>query len=87
MDGTHTVRGLNRIGLRRAGFDAARLRTLATAFRILFRTRTNLPLAVAEVEATLHSPDVDELLAFIRAARRGVAMGPAWGTATVDDDD
>src|SRR5581483_6567663 len=65
VDGTHTVRALNRVGLRRAGFDAARIRTLTTAFRILFHARTNLSRAIARVEAELRSPDVDELLEFI----------------------
>jgi UDP-N-acetylglucosamine acyltransferase len=87
MDGTHTVRGLNRVGLRRAGFDRERIRALATAFRLLFRVRTNLRRALARVEAEVHSPDVDELLAFIRASRRGVAMGPARGSTSVADDD
>ena len=85
-DGTHTVRGLNRVGLRRAGFDAARIRTLATAFRILFRTRTNLRAAIAQVEAEFRSPDVDYLLAFIRASDRGVASGPRLGSDGSEDD-
>ncbi len=76
IDGTHTVRGLNRVGLRRAGFDRERLRALATAFRILFRTRTNLSAAMARVEVEVRSADVDHLLAFIRSSRRGVAFGP-----------
>ena len=87
MDGTHTVRGVNRVGLRRAGLDAARIRTLVTAFRMLFRTRQNLREAMAQVKASLQSPEVDELLAFIRAAKRGVAMGPRAGGATDDDVD
>jgi len=85
LDGTHTVRGLNRIGLRRAGFDAARMRALANAFRILFRVRTHLGQAITRVEAECRSPDVDELLAFIRAAKRGVAMGPAGGGGDATD--
>lgn len=76
IDGTHTVRALNRVGLRRAGFDRARIRTLASAFRILFHGRMNLTQGIARVEAELRSPDVDELLDFVRAAKRGVAMGP-----------
>ncbi len=76
IDGTHVVRGLNRIGLRRAGFDRERMRALATAFRILFRVRTNLAAALARVEAEVRSPDVDHLLAFIRSSQRGVAFGP-----------
>jgi UDP-N-acetylglucosamine acyltransferase len=76
IDGTHTVRGLNRIGLRRAGFDRERIRILAAAFRILFRVPTNLGAALARVEAELPSPDVAELVGFIRDSRRGVAFGP-----------
>ena len=87
IDGTHTVRGLNRVGLRRAGFDAARIRALATAFRMLFRVRTNMRQAMARVEAEVHSPDVDYLLAFMRASTRGVATGPRRGENAVDEDD
>ena len=77
VDDPHTVRGLNRVGLQRAGFDRERMRALEAAFRILFRVRTNLQLAMARVEAEISSPDVDYLLAFIRVSRRGVAFGPA----------
>jgi UDP-N-acetylglucosamine acyltransferase len=86
MDDTHVVRGVNRVGLRRAGFDAARVRTIITAFRMLFRVRLNLYEAMAAVERELGtSPDVAELLAFIRASKRGVAMGPR--AVRADDDD
>jgi UDP-N-acetylglucosamine acyltransferase len=86
MDGTHTVRGVNRVGLRRAGFDAGRIRTIVAAFRILFRVRTNLATALARVETELSSPDVTELVAFIRAAKHGVAMGPARGAGADEAD-
>lgn len=81
IDDTHVVRGVNRVGLRRAGFDAGRVRTLVRAFRILFGERTNIRLAMERVAAECPSPDVDEVLAFIRAAKRGVAMGPRRGGA------
>ena len=87
MDGTHTVRGANRVGLRRAGFEPARIRTILLAFRILFRERTNLRDAMARVEAECRSPDVDELLAFIRESKRGVAMGPPRGQVAGGNDD
>jgi UDP-N-acetylglucosamine acyltransferase len=87
IDWTHTVRGLNRVGLRRAGFDRERLRILSAAFRVLFRVRTNLTAALARVEAELRSPDVDELLAFIRASRRGIAFGPPRGAQADDSED
>lgn len=88
MDGTHTVRGVNVVGLRRAGFDAARIRALRNAFRILFRTRANLRDALERVEAEVASPDVEELLRFIRASKRGIAMGaPRGAVSPVDDAD
>jgi UDP-N-acetylglucosamine acyltransferase len=87
LDGTHTVRGLNRVGLRRAGFDRKRIAALAAAVRLLFRERVNLATALARVEAEVRTPDVDELLAFIRSSRRGVACGPARHAALEDADD
>jgi UDP-N-acetylglucosamine acyltransferase len=79
MDGTHTVRGLNRVGLRRAGFEAERIRDLQGAFARLFRRRRNLQAALAEVEAEAMSAEVRQLVDFIRASRRGVCSGPAGG--------
>jgi UDP-N-acetylglucosamine acyltransferase len=87
VDGTHVVRGVNRVGLRRAGFDRPRQRALVEAFRVLFHERRNLRLAMAEVEAAGVTPEVQELLAFIRASRRGVAQGPPRGTANDAEDD
>src|SRR5262249_1500705 len=76
MDRTQTVRALNRVGLRRAGFTAERIRELQNAFSVLFRRARNLRTAIAEVEQGPCSPEVRELLDFIRASTRGVAMGP-----------
>ncbi|HEV7730831.1 MAG TPA: acyl-ACP--UDP-N-acetylglucosamine O-acyltransferase [Candidatus Binatia bacterium] len=76
MDGTHTVRGVNRVGLRRSGFEPKNIRTLMTACRILFRVRTHLREALARVEAEVEmTPEVEELLTFIKASKRGIAMG------------
>ncbi len=76
VDGQHTVRALNRVGLRRAGFTAARIRELQGAFSRLFRRRRNLAAAIAEIEAGACSPDVRYLLDFIRASKRGVCVAP-----------
>jgi len=86
VDGTHTVRGVNRVGLRRAGFDRARVRAMVEAFRVLFSERRNLKVAMAEIDSAPVTPDVQELLAFIRASRRGVAQGPPRGTADDAED-
>jgi UDP-N-acetylglucosamine acyltransferase len=76
FDGTRTVRGLNRVGLRRAGFTLEQIGALQRAFVRLFRRPTNLRQAVADVEKEPCSAEVQSLLEFIRASKRGVATGP-----------
>ena len=64
------ARGLNVVGLRRAGFAAAQVRALKEGYRLLLRS--SLPLAEAlERMAAVGDPLVDELAAFARSARRG----------------
>jgi UDP-N-acetylglucosamine acyltransferase len=75
MDGTHTVRAINLIGLRRAGFSPAAIRAVRNAFKALFLRSRNLQRALEEVDAAA-SDEVRELVEFIRAARRGVCFGP-----------
>jgi UDP-N-acetylglucosamine acyltransferase len=86
MDGTHTVRALNLVGLRRAGMGAEEIRSLRKAFRTLFLRPRNLQVALAEVEADSPSPAVRELLDFIRASKRGVCFGPRGGSAPAEDE-
>jgi UDP-N-acetylglucosamine acyltransferase len=76
MDGTHTVRGLNVVGLRRVGFDRERIRALRQAFTRLFRQKVNLKLAVEELRQQQNTPDVVYLLNFIQQSKRGVCFGP-----------
>ncbi|RLB72758.1 MAG: acyl-[acyl-carrier-protein]--UDP-N-acetylglucosamine O-acyltransferase [Deltaproteobacteria bacterium] len=73
--GNHTrLYGLNKEGLKRRGFSQEALNSLNQAYRIIFRT-TGLSLAKAmervtnEVEMT---PEVQEMLDFIKASERGV---------------
>ena len=77
VDGVHTVRAINSIGLRRAGMKAGAIAALRRAFIALFGERQNLKLAIERLESSGPlSPEVAEMLAFIRASRRGVAFGP-----------
>jgi UDP-N-acetylglucosamine acyltransferase len=76
-DWEHTVRALNLVGLKRAGFDRERIRALKAAFKILFFQRGNMKQAVQQVKAEVNlTADVHYLLEFIRQSKRGVAMGP-----------
>lgn len=64
------VRGLNSIGLRRAGFDAASRQALKNAYQLLFRRGLNLEEALTEM-GQLRDENVDHLIGFIRQSRRG----------------
>ena len=76
-DDVHTVRAINSIGLRRAGIKTEAISVLRRAFMALFGERQNLKLAIERLEGSGPlSPEVAEMLAFIRASRRGVAFGP-----------
>ncbi|HZD40199.1 MAG TPA: acyl-ACP--UDP-N-acetylglucosamine O-acyltransferase [Terriglobales bacterium] len=76
VDWQHTVRGVNVVGLKRAGFDDQRIRALREAFRTLFRPGRNMALAAREIEDRgKANPDVLALLAFIRSSKRGVCFG------------
>jgi UDP-N-acetylglucosamine acyltransferase len=76
IDWQHTVRGVNVIGLKRAGFDEKRIRAIREAFRLLFRRGRNLSLALKEVEnSDRANSDVSALLDFIKSSKRGVCFG------------
>ena len=64
------ARGLNLVGLRRAGFPPAEIRTLKQAYRILLRSALTLERAVDELQA-LGGPSVELLIAFVKKAKRG----------------
>jgi UDP-N-acetylglucosamine acyltransferase len=86
MDGTHTLRGINVVGLKRAGIPTKSIQALRKAFTMLFGTRQNLKLAIERLEkSTVLTPEVIEMVNFIRAAKRGVAFGPQ--DAHADDSD
>lgn len=72
VDGADQVRGLNTVGLQRAGFTAKQIEELEDACRRLFYRRKPLARAMAEFD-TLNglSPHVKNLVEFLR--RRGIA--------------
>lgn len=76
MDETHTLRGINRVGLQRAGYGADQIRELRRAFTHLFGQRRNLRAAIEALEAGPVSDEVAHLIRFIRASTRGVCFGP-----------
>jgi UDP-N-acetylglucosamine acyltransferase len=64
------ARGLNVVGLRRAGHDASRVQGLKRAYRVLLRSELSLEEALARLSEE-ESPLIEELASFARNARRG----------------
>src|SRR5216683_3895723 len=57
MDGTHTLRGINVIGLKRVGIPSKSIDALRHAFTALFGTRQNLKLAVERFTNSTDTPN------------------------------
>ena len=71
------VCGVNVVGLRRAGAAAAEVQAVRRAFRTIYTRGLTIPAALLRIEAEDGGfPAVRELVAFIRASKRGVP-GPA----------
>ena len=80
LDGTHTVRGINLVGLRRAGLSREQIGAIRRAFKELFSIPTNMKTAMKRIEqAGPVSAEVRYLLDFIAASSRGVACAPRRG--------
>jgi UDP-N-acetylglucosamine acyltransferase len=71
-----SARGLNVVGLRRAGFALDQIRGLKEAFRILFRSGLSLQDALAVLEASPFA-EIRALAEFARSSRRGFTHGSA----------
>ena len=64
------LRGLNVIGLRRAGVSAEARSVLKKAFHVLFRS--GAPIAESLGRVVTGTPEVDRLVEFVRSSKRGV---------------
>jgi UDP-N-acetylglucosamine acyltransferase len=66
------VKGLNVVGLRRAGFKHTDVAGLKTAYRILFRSGLKLEEALARIEAECPTEHARNLVEFCRRSKRGI---------------
>jgi UDP-N-acetylglucosamine acyltransferase len=64
------LRGLNSVGLRRAGFSENARRALKEAYRVLFRSGVPLEDALRQLEQ-VDDENVSRLIAFVRGSKRG----------------
>lgn len=85
--GDSLVRGLNTVGLRRAGIGADARLAIRRAFRIIFRSGLPLNEALARVELeTGGTPEIMALADFLRSSRRGFCRWQHTAPAEKEED-
>lgn len=66
------AKGLNVVGLRRAGYKATQVALLKKAYHLLYRSGLKLEEALARIESEAPSEETAHLVAFIRRSERGI---------------
>ncbi len=68
-----TPKGLNLVGLKRAGIPAEEIKLLKSAYRILYRSGLKQADALERIENEVPSEHTRQLVDFIRRSKRGIA--------------
>jgi UDP-N-acetylglucosamine acyltransferase len=67
------VRGINLIGLERAGFPSETVKGIKEAFRLIYRSKYNTRQAIEAIRKELSpSPELREIVEFIEQSERGI---------------
>jgi UDP-N-acetylglucosamine acyltransferase len=70
--GVNIIRGLNVVGLRRAGFTADQRLELKELYHLLFRSGKNMGVALAEAMEEFSNPPAKLMVDFVASAKHGV---------------
>jgi len=86
-------RGLNLVGLKRAGFGHAQVTALKESYRLLYRSGLKLEEALARIQSQVRTPEALHLVNFVRRSSRGIcrpsqrAAGDSYAPSDVPFDD
>lgn len=84
------AKGLNVVGMRRAGFGREDIAALKSAYRILYRSGLKLEQALARIAAEIPNQHTRHLVDFVRSSKRGICReaqrphNPPHGPASGD---
>ncbi len=65
-------KGLNVVGLKRAGYKASQVSILKKAYQILYRSGLKLEEALTRIETEIPTPETLHLVRFVRRSERGI---------------
>jgi UDP-N-acetylglucosamine acyltransferase len=87
MQEVNQVRGVNMIGMRRAGMPAAEIQAVRRAFSFIYKDRLPIPAALMRMEAELgHFAAIRELVQFIRTSKRGICGAHRFQANSEEDE-
>ncbi len=66
------ARGLNLVGMRRAGFQVDEIRAVKQAYQLLYRSGLKRAVALQRIEAEIDSEHARHLVRFVRSSKRGI---------------
>jgi len=66
------AKGVNIVGLKRAGLSPKQIAALKTAYRLLYRSGLKLGDALQRIEAEVRGEEAAHLVKFIRGSKRGI---------------
>ena len=66
------AKGLNLVGLKRAGFHGPQITALKAAYKLLYRSGLKLEEALRRIETETATPETAHLVSFIRRSKRGI---------------
>jgi UDP-N-acetylglucosamine acyltransferase len=66
------AKGVNLVGLKRAGFGEEQIAALKKAYRVLYRSGLKLEDALCQIETEIRMPESTHLVGFIRSSQRGI---------------
>jgi len=66
------AKGVNLVGLKRAGFETPQIMALKNAYRLLYRSGLRLEESLRRIESEIATPEARHLVSFIRQSKRGI---------------
>lgn len=78
-------KGLNLVGLRRAGFSRDSISSLKLAYKILFHSHLKLSHALERIEQEISNEYTRHLVEFVRSSKRGIPR-PRRATVSFDQE-
>ena len=72
LEGSSTIRAINVVGLRRAGFSSQQREQVKRAYKLLYHSGLNVTQALAAIEKEDLGPEVAGMVAFVKDSHRGI---------------